>query len=54
MRCLKDKESNFSVIVDIDQLKKARDQLTTWIIYDLGKLIRVRESLGDNDDEWLL
>jgi hypothetical protein len=51
MRCLRDKDSNFSVIVEIDLLKEVRDQLNTWVISDLGKIIRVRESMGENEDE---
>ena len=51
MRCLRDKDSNFSVIVQIDLLKEVRDQLNTWVISDLGKIIRVRESMGENEDE---
>jgi hypothetical protein len=51
MRCLRDKDSNFSVIVEIDSLKEVRDQLNTWVFSDLGKIIRVRETMGENEDE---
>ena len=53
MRCLSDKKSNFSVIVEIDQLKGARDQLNTWICQELACILKKRESLGEDGDEFM-
>lgn len=47
MRCLQDKESNFSLIVETAYLKEAREQLNTWIVIDLGRIIKKRDTFGE-------